>query len=191
MGTGGEVEGFHGLFEEVGGVFVELAMGAHLAGGHGGVRELAGVCVGVFEPLGLHCTGGDDSFAYFFRFFATGGTGEFFVFDEGDFDVEVDAVKQGAGDALAVVFDLARIATAVALGVAEEAAGAGVEGGDEDAFSREGKGARRAGDGDFAVFEGLAEDFEGGSTEFGELIEEKDTVVREGDFARAGIGSSA
>ena len=39
VGAGGEVEGFHRLFEKVGGVFVELAMGAHLAGGHGGVGE--------------------------------------------------------------------------------------------------------------------------------------------------------
>lgn len=188
VGAGGEVEGFHGLLKEVGGVFVELAVGADLARGHGGVGEEAG---GAFEAFGLDGACGDDAFADFFGFFAAGGAGEFFVFDEGDFDMEVDAIEEGAGDALAVVFDLARIATAVAFGVAEEAAGAGIEGGDEDAFGREGKGASGAGDSDFTVFEGLAEDFEGGAAEFGEFVKEEDSVVRKGDFAGAGVGAAA
>ena len=118
----------------------------------------------------MDCAGGDHAFADFFGLFAAGGAGEFFVFDEGDFDMEVDAIKEGTGDALAVVLDLAGIAAAVALRVAEEAAGAGVEGGDENAFGREGKGAGGAGDGDFAIFERLAENFEGGAAEFGKFV---------------------
>ena len=85
---------------------------------------------------------------------------------------------------------MAGIAAAVALRVAEKAAGAGVESGDENAFGREGEGAGGAGDGDFAIFEGLAEDFEGGAAEFGEFVEEKNAVVRKGDFAGAGIGAA-
>jgi hypothetical protein len=40
--------------------------------------------------------------------------------------MEIDAVEQGAGDALAVVFDLARGAAALALDVAIVAARAGI-----------------------------------------------------------------
>ena len=38
-------------------------------------------------------SGGDHAFADLFGLFAAGGAGEFFVFDEGDFDMEVDAIK--------------------------------------------------------------------------------------------------
>ena len=48
-----------------------------------------------------------------------------------------------------------------------------------------------AGDGDMAVFERLAQDFEDVARELGELVEEEDAVVGEGDFARAGNGAAA
>jgi hypothetical protein len=44
---------------------------------------------------------------------------------------------------------------------------------------------------DFAVFEGLAEDFEGGTAVFGEFVEEENAVVGEGNFARARVGAAA
>jgi hypothetical protein len=38
--------------------------------------------------------------------FAGGVAGEVLVFDGGDFDVDIDAVEEGAGDAVAVALDL-------------------------------------------------------------------------------------
>ena len=48
-----------------------------------------------------------------------------------------------------------------------------------------------AGDGDHAVLEGLAEDFEDVAGELGELVEEEEAVVGEGDFAGARDHASA
>ncbi len=41
-----------------------------------------------------------------------------------------------------------------------------------------------------AVFKGLAHDLQGLSTELRQLIEKQQSVVRERDFARAGIGAA-
>ena len=48
------------------------------------------------------------------------------VLDGGNFDVDVDAVEERAGDAVAVTLDVDRAATAFAFGVAEVAALAGM-----------------------------------------------------------------
>ncbi len=48
-----------------------------------------------------------------------------------------------------------------------------------------------AGDGDFAVFQRLAHDFEGGAFELGEFVEKEDAVMGEADFAGRGIGGAA
>ena len=92
---------------------------------------------------------------------------EFAVVDLRDLDVDVDAVEQGAGDALAVGFDLAWRAAAFAFRIAEVAAGAGVHGGDEHEAGGEGEAAGGAGDGDLAVFERLAQDLERGALNSG------------------------
>lgn len=105
--------------------------------------------------------------------------------------MEVDAVEKRAGDFLAVGFDLARVAAAVAGGVAPKAAGAGIHGGDEEEFGGKAEGSGGAGDGDFAVLEGLAEDFEGGAAVFREFVEKEDAIVGERDFAGAGISAAA
>ena len=47
------------------------------------------------------------------------------IFDRGDFDVQVDAIEERAGDALAIALHLHRAATAFAFQVAEVAAGQG------------------------------------------------------------------
>ncbi len=48
--------------------------------------------------------------------------GEFVVIPQRDYDVEVDAVEQGPGDALALLFDLADGAAAFAFGISVVAA---------------------------------------------------------------------
>jgi hypothetical protein len=58
--------------------------------------------------------------------FAGGVAGEVLVFDGGDFDVDIDAVKERAGDAVAVALDIGGTAAAFAFWVAEEAAFAGM-----------------------------------------------------------------
>ena len=67
--------------------------------------------------------------------------GEFFVVDAGDFDVDVDAVEEGAADAFLVAGDGGGGAAALFDGVSVEAAGAGVHGGDEHEVGGVGDGA--------------------------------------------------
>ena len=54
-----------------------------------------------------------------------------------------------------------------------------------------GHGAGDTGDGDMAVFKGLAQDFENVSSEFGQLVEKEYSVVGEGDFSRTRIAAAA
>ena len=56
------------------------------------------------------------------RFFGA-RAGDVAVFDGGNFDVEIDAVEKRAGDALAITLHLDGTATALALQIAEVAAG--------------------------------------------------------------------
>ena len=127
----------------------------------------------------MDVAGGLDSCADVGGGFAGGGGAEFLVFDGGDVDVEVDAVEEGAGEAGVVALDLGRGAAAFAGGVGEVAAGAGVERADKEVACGELAGHGGAGDGDDAVFEGLAEGFEGAAGEFGHFVEVEDAVVGE------------
>lgn len=105
--------------------------------------------------------------------------------------MKIDAVEEGAADTLAVFLDEGRAAAAFAFGIAIVAAGAGVHGSDEHEAGWEGHAAGCARDGDFAVFKGLAHDFEGAAAELGEFVEEEDAVVGHADFARARVGATA
>ena len=162
-------------------------MGAQLAGGHvgvgagGGAGETLGLLLACLVDLLLHGAA-----------VGTGGLGsEFAEGDGGDFDVEVDAVEQGAADFGHVAFDLGDAAMAVAAGVVAIAAGARVERGDEHEVGWEIGRAEGTADRDVAVFERLSEDFEGPAVEFGEFVEEEDAVVGEADFARGGDRAAA
>src|SRR3954468_8203039 len=96
-----------------------------LARSHTGVAVYPGVgmeagALGFAGALDAVANGGG-------RFFGA-GTRDVAVFDGGDFDVEIDAIEERAGDALPVTVDLGRAATAFAFQIAEVAARAGVHG---------------------------------------------------------------
>ena len=99
-----------------------------MLGGHPGVAAGFSAAAGggagaIFcEALALDFAGGFDAGADGFGGFAGDVAGDVAVLDGGDFDVDVDAVKEGAGDAVAVALDVVRRAAAFALGVAEVAA---------------------------------------------------------------------
>lgn len=131
--------------------------------------EWATVAVDLFDA------GIDDLFADGVGVGAGFFLGEEFVGDAWDFDMDVDAVDEGAGDAGHVF-----IHGAVGGGVGGEVAFlGGIHGGDEHEACGKGDGGVGAGDGDGLVFERLAECFEDGAWEFGEFIEKEDTVVGE------------
>jgi hypothetical protein len=75
------------------------------------------------------------------------------IFDRWHFDMEIDAIEERTGNALAITMDLGRAATALAFQVAEVSAGTGVHRGDEHEFGRERHAAGRPRDSDFSVFE--------------------------------------
>src|SRR5450432_2294065 len=128
VGAGGEAQAGDGVFEELFAVGVDGAefadhFGHHLGVGIGG---LFGAITG-----GLAVAGGDDPGADRVGVFGRGWGAEFFVFYGRDFDVDVDAVEERAGDFGDVALDHGRGAVALAGGVAEVAAGAGIHGGGE------------------------------------------------------------
>ncbi len=186
-GAGGEAEFFHGLFHEELGGLVEDAEAVDLGFGHGGVGG-----GGVAEAFALEGEGGGDLFAHGGGVGAFAGAGEVAVGDGGDFEVDIDAVEEGAGDFGDVAVDGGEFGGGCGFGVeGSGAAVGGIHGGDEHEFGGEGEGGVGAGDGDGAGFEGLAEDLEDVAGEFGELVEEEDAVVGEGDFAGARDGAAA
>ncbi len=68
----------------------------------------------------------------------------------------------------------------------EEATGARIHGGNQLKPGGKLRPLRRAGDGDVAGFEGLAQCLQRGTGEFGQLVQKQHTLVGERDFARAG-----
>ena len=131
VGAGGEVEGLHRLFEKLGTLGVDGAVLTHNLGTHIGV----GADVGKFGKAGaLEIAASHDALAHGGGGLALFIRGELLVVDEGDFDVEIDAVEKGAGNLGAVGYDLTGTTTALADGIAIEAAGARIEGADEEKF---------------------------------------------------------
>ncbi len=84
-------------------MFVQLPVRFELAGGHAGVA--AGLSA-FGEPLLLDGPCSKDAFPDGGGGFAIFGAGQLVELHGGHFDVEVDAVQKGAGDALAVALDL-------------------------------------------------------------------------------------
>ena len=110
VGAGREVELLHGLFKEHGAFFRDDAVLAHDLGAHVGVGAGHGKAEksGFLKIATVHdalANGGG-------RFGFLVGC-ELFIVNEGDFDVEVDAVEEGAGNLGAIGFNLARAAAAL------------------------------------------------------------------------------
>src|SRR5450631_4493117 len=97
----------------------------------------------------------------------------------------VDAVEQWPGDFADVALDHGRRTHALARLVIKISARTRIHSRGEHEAGGEGKAHSGAGDGDDAVFEWLAEDFENVAGELGEFVQEEQTVVGEGDFAGA------
>ena len=87
--------------------------------------------------------------------------------------MQVDSVEQRAGNLRAVLLDLERPAGTAVAAVAEVAAGTWVHGGDEEEPAWEDEASGGAADGDFAVFERLAQDFQRAAFELGKFVEEE------------------
>ncbi len=121
-GTGGEVELFHGRFQQFPGWFFRLAKLSDLGRGHFGVagQRRAG------EPVSLPGTGGLDPVLNGGRRFTQPVIGQFFIVDMRHFDEDVDAVDKRAADAVLVAGDQSGGAGALPERVAVVAAGTGI-----------------------------------------------------------------
>src|SRR6185437_8758627 len=144
-----------------------------------------------FEAFELKSAGGDDAFANRGGGFDCTRIAQIFVFYGGDFDVNVDAVEQRAGNFGDVALNLRRRAVAVARGIAKESAGARIHRSGEHESRRKTDGKSSASNGDHAVFERLAENFEDVALKFRELIEKKHAIVAQGNFPRTGNCAAA
>lgn len=154
------------------------------------------------NELGRHgAVGGDRSLsiealllkaAAVFNPFANGGgiiatviiAGKLFVVDCRDFDVKIDAIQQGAGNALTVFFDLARRTAALFFRITEVSARAGIHRRDHHELTGKSEFAGGPGDGHLPVLQWLTQDFEGGAPELRQLIEKEDAILGKAYFAR-------
>ena len=98
-------------------------------------------------------------------------------------DLEVDAVEDRRGDAVAMALLLLGRALAVVAQVAVVALRAGVHRGDELEVGREFRLPRRPRDGDRARLQRFAQHLQHALFEFGELVEEEDAVRGKGDLS--------
>ena len=155
-----------------------------------GLHLAVGVQAEGFQPLPLQLPGGFDPGADGGGGFAVDGIGEILVRHPGNFDMQVDAVEQRTGEAGAVALQHRRGAGAFAQAVAEKTAVAGIHRCHQHEIGGIGETGSGAADADLAVFEGLAQHFQHIFFELGELIQKKDAVVSEADFAGAGIGAA-
>src|SRR5215469_475460 len=105
------------------------------------------------------------------------------VFHGRDFNVQIDAIKQRAGNALAIALHLHRTAPAFALEVAEITARAGIHSGHEHELGGKRDAPGRARHSDFPVLERLTHHFQCRSLKFREFIQKKNTVMRNTYFA--------
>src|SRR5690348_10442101 len=188
VGACGKAEAGDGVFEELFAFGRDGAVFADELGSHLGVG--VGLSFGS-KALLLAPAGGDDAGADGGGILAGGRSAKLFVFHGGNFDVNVDAVEKRAGDFGDVALNHGRRAAAFAGGIAEVAARARVHGGGEHEARWKGDGNGGAGNGDGAVFERLAHDFEDVALEFREFIEEEHAVVAERDFAGTRNGATA
>ena len=123
--------------------------------------------------------------------FAPAGGGEFRFRQGADFDVQVDTVEQGAGNAGTVAVHLIGGAAALLVVVAEIAARAGIHGRDQLEACGEVRLPCRARNGDVAGFQRFAQDFKHGAGKLRQFIQKQYAVVGQRDFARFGRVAAA
>jgi len=134
VGAGTEPHFIDGLLDEIEAGFIDFTKLADLSA----VQLRIGAEVQISVTLVLSFAGANDVFAHGVGVGAVAIAGEFAERYGGDFDVDVDTVDEGAGDAGEVSFDLVWGALAGSSGIGEVATGAGIHGGDKHDVGGEG-----------------------------------------------------
>jgi hypothetical protein len=145
--TGGKVELFHGRPQQALGRRLDTAEFPDLHGRHLGIAGEPGA----FKSLLLNLPGGFNAAPYFLRAFAYGIISEFFIFNSGNFDEDVDSVEERAAKTLLITRDFTGGTLAIFYRVTEIAAGAGVHGSYQHEVGGEGDTALGTADGDHLV----------------------------------------
>src|SRR5262245_3725434 len=118
-------------------------------------------------------------------------TGDVAVFHGGDFNVQIDAIEQRAGDALTITLHLHGPAPAFALEIAEVTARTGIHCGHKHKLGGKRDTSRGARHSDLPVLERLTHHFQCRSLELRKFIQKKHTVVGDTYFARIWKRSAA
>src|SRR5262249_28094095 len=146
-------------------------------------------CVAIYfcvaaKTLLLTLTRTDDAFTNSGRCFFSALAGDVPIFHSRHFNVQIDAIQQRPGNALAITLHLGGTATAFAFQVAKVTAWTRIHGSDKHELRWKSNAARSAGNGDFPIFEWLAHHLQCRSFELRQFIQKKDAVVSEAHFAR-------
>ena len=151
-----------------------------VARGHLGIAVHAGT---IGKSRSLTTTRRNDTRTDGGRTLAGGSRGEFAHRNRHDFDLQVDAIEQGAADATHVALHLSRTTGTRVVRIVVIPTGTGVHGGNEHERAGERDVVTGTRNADLAVFERLAEGFERVFGVFRKFVEKEHAVVRQTDLA--------
>src|SRR5262249_32107258 len=159
---------------------VQLSKGADLRRAH---FRVAGDRRVFRKAAPLALAGGGNSLPNCQRAFARLITGELVKVDPLDLDVHINAVEDRSAQALLIAGDHRMSAATRPRRIAVEPARTRVSGRNQRELGRKRQRFTRAGDGDNAIFDRLAEDFQNARMKFGDLVEKEHSTMREADLA--------
>jgi hypothetical protein len=142
----GEALLLHGALQQALGIGAQFAVGANLARGH--LRVGVDFFAGLSEALPLALARGHHAVANLRRALGRRSAAQLLVLHGRNFDMNIDAVEQRAGDFGHVALDHGRRTHALARLVVEVAAGAGIHGGGQHEARRKAERHGGARDGD-------------------------------------------
>src|SRR6185437_13834019 len=189
VGAGGKSLLLHGPLQEALGIGPQLAVGADLPGGH--LRVGKDLFSMLFEAITLALTSGHDATANLGGAFGSRSAAQFLILDRRNFDVNVNAIEQRAGDLGHIALNHGWRAETLARFVIKKTTGARIHGCGEHEARRKTQRHGGASDGDGMVFKRLPHHLQDVARELGQLVEEKEAVVGEGNFAGARDNAAA
>ncbi|GIS60429.1 MAG: hypothetical protein CM1200mP2_26540 [Planctomycetaceae bacterium] len=111
-------------------------------------------------------------------------TSQFVERNSGHLDVDIDPVQQGAADPGHVTFDLRDPAVTIPARISPEPTRAWVHRRHQHQVRRKGHAAQRPGNRDLVLFERLPHYLQRPPVEFGQLVQEQNSVMRQADLSR-------
>jgi hypothetical protein len=139
------------------------------------------------ETLGLYLAGLDNTFANGGRWFSRLHLRQLFEGNGLNLTMDIDTVQQRTANLIHIALNLSRSADAMMRGISIVTAGTRIAAGHKHKRTRIFNGVFGTADGDVAVFQGLAQNFQCTFVELRELVAKEYPVVCQGNLSRLRI----